>query len=724
MIIRTVLPASIGLVVGVAATFSVIQYGESDHTLNRQQIESANSIVADLQSGALTVDLATMLGGVGSTDEQTLIQLLAAQSDADRLSRLIRETAAMPRSPARRQALLVLFSRLAEHDPLYAFQEANQLAAGRETLSRVFGVWAQEDIDSLLMTLSTEANRARAKLITRSILDTLGTDADILARIAPALPDQLDFEDLRLEAILSQAASEPDAAIATAMQIPTQSERFRALAHIGWLVAREDPAAAMLIGERLPRGSRRNDLEEEVLNRWADGDPRGLIDYLVENPDSFSNNALYRSGALPLLADLDHQMLLDAADRFTTELRNHAKMAALRAWARNDPDGALAVAQNMPPGAGRDQAIQSVVSGYGAENPDAALAWAESIHPRPRGLRRAVLTAIAGTNPELAIHLTLRDAPTQEQHMALQSVIWQAVGQDKMLSIADEILRADASETRDRALTTLAKRWAEGDPDAAFTWLGTHPDVAGTEHYQAVAMSLAQRDPGAAAALTSRVPAQARTGWIQQVAAVYTQVDPNGALDWIDRHPGDDRFAAALPTIASALARQNPQAAIPVMNRVTDPKLTADLTRQIAGSWARTDAAAAAGWVDSLDDSAVRGRATADVASQWARQDYQSAKRWVLSEKAGADRDRALQALMNSHSTHRDLDIEVLEAYSNDDARENGAATMAIRLAVSDPGRAREIADQYVTKPELRERIESAITRPRIVRSYGNYYPW
>ncbi|MCX6894126.1 MAG: hypothetical protein NTZ16_01170, partial [Verrucomicrobia bacterium] len=143
---------------------------------------------------------------------------------------------------------------------------------------------------------------------------------------------------------------DPQAALAWANSQPAGNKRDSAVASAvrGW--ANKDPDAALAWADKLPRGARRNNAIDTVLRAMAVTNPQTAFEKLK---DSVPN---WRSGY-------------------------GASYDIFSSWAAIDPSGAAAKATELS-GSARIRAFGNIAASYVGQDPQAAMAWANSLGNR------------------------------------------------------------------------------------------------------------------------------------------------------------------------------------------------------------------------------------------------------------------------------------------------------------------------------------------------------
>jgi hypothetical protein len=108
--------------------------------------------------------------------------------------------------------------------------------------------------------------------------------------------------------------------------------------------------------QHLPSQRERNTFVSMLITRWAEGDPRGALDY-AQTEDAAKNGGLVAE--------------------------------VIATWAEHDSAAAMAWVTQTPPGSERNGALQSLVSALVEKDPQGALSFASSAggHQTQRSIR-------------------------------------------------------------------------------------------------------------------------------------------------------------------------------------------------------------------------------------------------------------------------------------------------------------------------------------------------
>ena len=283
-----------------------------------------------------------------------------------------------------------------------------------------------------------------------------------------------------------------------------------------------------------------------------------------------------------------------------------AGRAAMAAW--RALDGAPARAESDAANA------LSALRDWAKEEPDAALAWARSRSDDLRVAAIIVVLEAAAKDPAMVVAYAqdlMRDDPAHAADFGTATV--GALVRAGDFGVALDFARRGPAAERGSWLKTIFASWAERDPSFArdiATALGTQ-DVGG-ETFTAVIDNWAAVAPAQAAAYAMELP----TGAARDSAC------KTSFSHWALQDPAS--LAQAVPTMTNASDRDAAAAAF-----------------VCATDAANRPTATALVWAEAIGDAALRERALVHVVQEWAQQDATAAKRYIETAARLTEQDRA-----------------------------------------------------------------------------------
>ena len=108
------------------------------------------------------------------------------------------------------------------------------------------------------------------------------------------------------------------------------------------------------------------------------------------------------------------------------------------------------------------------------------------------------------------------------------------------------------------------------------------------------------------------------------------------------------------------------------------------------------------------------------VATSWAAREPAEAERWVRGLDAGAERDRAIDGYLTATAASG-FNTRLLEQYSSDAAREQGAGRAILEIGKTNLPEARRLLDRYITTETLRRQIEANLSSIHVLEAEWSY---
>jgi hypothetical protein len=653
-------------------------------------------------------------GGI-VTERVAAYERALAAGNVSELEAMIDRTAASPRSRARDLDLAALLARLSEIDPQRAVDFAQSAYLETPFLIQAFDALARADTKAALGSLTRVSPVAKQRSIAFALLDTLGFDSDAVEQLAAALPEgvRAGFE---LDALIARARIDPESAMRDALShnpLILQNYLLPALAET---TVATDPAAALALSDLIADQGARLSYQRAVMTAWADLDPEAVLAFLgTAGPAELAMSA----DVFATLAEYDPDRLLAAAGTFPPAAGASARRAVIQTLAQRDPEAALAILDAMPPGRDRESMLSAVALAYGRQNPDLALAWATSLSPPSQQAVQSVLRGISLTDTSRAIDLYLEE-------LANPSVFGSGgMAANSMLSLSAimPILSANAADMRrlvnglleldnpqlQGQLSAAVSIWANRDSDAAADWALANADRLDASALRSVAQRMAAENPELALSTLDRLPAPQRDGWIQGVVSVLALTDIDRTRTLVEQLQGQPAYGAAYATMTQAMARTDPEAAARMLANASSDVTAQSVAPIVAMQWASRDPEAAANWALGLENAQMQANAIGPVAAAWAARDAEAAQRWLFGLEIGPARDRAADGYLSAAAQAGLFEPRLLDAYSSDQARQQGASRAAIAIARSDPSEAERLLDAYVTNPAIRAQTEAQL---------------
>jgi hypothetical protein len=336
--------------------------------------------------------------------------------------------------------------------------------------------------------------------------------------------------------------------------------------------SREEVAQLAEQLKELPAGRETNTKIGVFFKAWAHLDPKAAFAAAKSFKSAEARGAAIGAvidGADPTAASsLAQSVVALPPDAFPTGQRAGFLGLALSKWSQVDP---VAAAKFLDASASNDRSLTgarvSIAANWGASDPQAALAWAQS-QTDEQAARVAVSAAISGwwnTDPRAAEAYVASHLDTLGLE-AVMSVTRQIFGQDPQRA-KDWANQLSTPEARRAATTFVAMRIANSDPKSAGEWVVTLPDDLRERAISGVVNTWARRDPEAAA------------GWINGLGGA----------------PRDQAVSA----YSSALSSKDPTTALTWAATISDEKTRDSSVQRIVTSWLRRSPADATAWIQN-----------------------------------------------------------------------------------------------------------------------------
>ena len=353
-------------------------------------------------------------------------------------------------------------------------------------------------------------------------------------------------------------------------------------------------------------------------------------------------------------------------------------------WGDTAPVEALAAIDALPESQDKDTMRMITLFKWARQNPDAALQWAQ-----------------------------------QQSQSNLVPVLLGLMAEDSPLKAIELVMATDAKD-RQMAMMHVIDGWADSDPRTAFEWIVSNQSslhdvslaakplkkIAETAPRQALALAArldetgrrlatstileqwAANDAPAAAAWLDSASGELRSPRVATIAAAYAQQHGEEAFDWLltqaPEHQGD-----AMKRVAGELAKRSPERTLDLMRRIDDPQLYAAAVESIVSAWASEDPRAARRWIAANAEGSQRTSLFSALYTEWAYIDQAEAATNALRHDNRSERDAALSAMATTVARQNpDLAERLYNAIQDDEVRREAAIFIAWWFERTDPERA------------------------------------
>ena len=230
----------------------------------------------------------------------------------------------------------------------------------------------------------------------------------------------------------------------------------------------------------------------------------------------------------------------------------------------------------------------------------------------------------------------------------------------RLAEIAPQRALAEAAalfgrESRAMAEEVVMTRWAMRDPVAASDYLAENAASFGflDAHQRSIAAT---------------------------VARAWAQSDPEAAAEWALSQPVELR-GDALGAVVRNIAASDTEAATEILNRLPEGFERTELLESMVASLAESNPDAMAAWSLALPGDAERTKATALAVEFWSNQDPESAAQWVSALPKGPVRDAAIASLINGSSFLQSPETSEgwIQQITDDDLRASAEQSLDLR---------------------------------------------
>jgi len=287
-------------------------------------------------------------------------------------------------------------------------------------------------------------------------------------------------------------------------------------------------------------------------------------------------------------------------------------MMLLGRWAESDGPAALAYAEEHfdtknPMMMGMKS---SVINSWAQNDPDAAWDWYinnkkdEGTSNRSGAMSlMGIFGSLAAKDVDKAFDRLAELEEPGERQMAMQGLGQAIWNEDSREQILAKIATLEGGE-RQTAQTSIISQWAQMDPDGALDWTQTlESKEERSSIVQRIGQSMAWSDPERAGEilLSNAETEEERSQAYQSVIGSWAHNDVEGASEWLSEQPQGAELDAARSSLASTVARQEPDSAMIWANSITEPNQRLGAVRNVYTQWRSQDEAAANAALDTVD---------------------------------------------------------------------------------------------------------------------------
>jgi hypothetical protein len=536
---------------------------------------------------------------------------------------------------------------------------------------------------------------ASASLADRTQLDAMIADAKALAN-ANERRSTLDI------LLLRYAEIDADGALRYAADIDRETAT-----HLIATLAAVIPDRAWEYAAHTSDPAERLAYLNSVITVWAADEPERVFTKVTELPAQWQRSELLQQ-AIGEIATRNPRLAMDLVGRLEPAVSTSLLDLVASVWSRNDPSAAARWVESNPR-AKQSRLAYRVADAYIAQKPDEALAWGLRLATTPqRYLWSSMLGRMAAYNPDEALRLAQAAENPAQRAQALGNVL-AAIAQTNPSLATAQLMKIPPGNARSNIIYQIADNVAATTPGSALDWLNSIDDArTRIEAATSLGNSLARRDVEAAAQLMDRIPKEARSSWISSVAMAYADSDVEKGRQWIKRYASE--AGPATVQFARTVAARNPEAAVQMIEGVSDDKERDRLLSGMLPMLAENSPETAARWAERMSDENARASAVAQVTAVWAQYDAQAARKWVQSLDGG-ERDQGLTVLVERSGAPLDEMLPIINQIQVPERRMHAVLMTAMRLAQNDPESARTLLRRYPLDPARQRQFDDFMQR-------------
>lgn len=382
-----------------------------------------------------SVEAASWLAYHLGRSEPALAQSLAARFDDPRLEQSFRS--AIQNNVARREPRAVL-------DDILASGRAGDRQG--EFISAIHTL-AAEDVDAALAYFDRLGNEEDRRFAGLAIAEKLAEE-DPRRALAWARANELpgDFSRLEMSVLMRIAHEDPEFALAEAQRSTDRRVRMNHVSSIFSQIADDDPQRAIAMAEKITDRQLREQATHSAVSHWISDDAEAALDWILSQDDAEA-----------------------------------AVLLARESWTivSSDVDTAIRVLDRVPEMQRRNMQLQIAQELATRRSPAEAQAFVQRFEGEPNypQLQATVISAMAESNPEMALQMTDRLADRTARNTAYAAIIGQEALRDPRAA-AGLLSLIDDESYLGTATGQIASQWYASEPEAAMRWVASLPSGA------------------------------------------------------------------------------------------------------------------------------------------------------------------------------------------------------------------------------------------------------
>ncbi len=548
-----------------------IGYGLGHYFTNRSDDVFSQNQQTVFAETSLSIEAAKQQREIGYKDINTISDVLslpslfaqkealhtiAGRSNKVQLLLLIKGSTGVANTQQRNNYVSILLARLTELDPQKAVDIAIQAFEKRDyyLLSEVFLNWAKLDLEAAIKRANTIKEQYQHETAAQGILSSVDVeDVALQIELAQRLGLQSNEEQFVSNALIEKANQEPEAAMQEAMLMPKGNDRENTMISVMDAWASDNPEDAFAYTERVNDKVMQQRLQETVLYRWAETDPKEAYEMMLTLPKSSIINVSYT--IFSNLANQDPQEALNFINEIpSSRQRSEAYSAAITTWSAKDALAAANFVAQLDNKQLKNQLASTIIQYLSQQSPDDALIWAQEMDPNGQlYLQDTVIGQIASQDPQRALQLA-QASPQATLRKQLSLTVINNISYTDPVSAAAIIDQLPASEVTGELVNSVIYGWASSDPEAAMAWVNTKSGQLREDALISIGSQLASVDPDLAASYLPQLNGNVRENWAENITYYYSSYDLAEAATWIENFRGETMYGNLLSAVISTAA--------------------------------------------------------------------------------------------------------------------------------------------------------------------------
>ncbi len=502
-----------------------------------------------------------LLGVINNPNGQQAVnrfyQMLAGMPSQD-IARLIVDIDSYPNHSRRRETREMIIDYLAMADPKKALEVREELP--------------NKGIFSKAMRQLGRNNPAEALRMRESITDSKDRSSALRA--------------------IFVGASEVDPAGAFALLLKTEDAGPQHYEEVFDNWAETDPVTAAKMALTVTKPAERREALKIVGQEWAERDPKAVLDWLGRTELSSYEREIMRNSAINAYAKRDAKAAMELIAGMDSTTRNRALPSVVRELIEEDPSAAVDWIRNEPDGFAKYRAINETTWVFANEAPELAIELAKEIPEMKDNALRSAFSTLASRDLDIALEMS-QEWADDSQYSRIMREIASGYGRENPEEALKWANTLD-DNVRSSAISSVVSRLANNDPTLALEHLDglglAQDDPIYNNAMQNIASNWASQDPVSAAEWLDTLPdSQVRNSAVGDIADRWARIDPVSASEWIgtlDEGPGRDSAASRL---VNRIQREDPEMAAAWASSIGDENMRNNALTQVFHQWRRMD---------------------------------------------------------------------------------------------------------------------------------------